>query len=134
MAESCRRRPKGDCSSRVPRATESTEDLPSDWIVPIAEGVSNCAGPGGPRAASQNLVRRAEEFFGVLLIGKALESGITVKIARCPFPDIADHPVTAEGRDVGIVGVDRSDIKRELIDVRELAGRSGVTPGETARL
>src|SRR4026207_1946840 len=103
----CRRRcQKRDRPSRVPRAAESTEDLSSDWIIPVTERVTNCAGTRCPRATSQHLVLRAEEFLGILLVRKALKPGIAVEVARCPLPDIADHPITADWRDVALVAVD----------------------------
>src|SRR3954466_4092525 len=83
-------------SSRVTRTAESAEDLSADGIVPVPESVANGARPGRPGAAPQHFVLCPKKFLGVLLVWKRLETWIAAEIARSPFPDVADHSITAD--------------------------------------
>src|SRR5438034_568246 len=104
-------------SSCVTRATETAEDLPSDRVIPVSEGVADRAGAGRPRSASQHLVVGTEELLGVFLVGKGLKSGIAAEVTRCPFPDIADHSIATNWRNIAIVSANRCGVECKLIDV-----------------
>jgi hypothetical protein len=46
---------------------------------------------GGPRAAAQHLVARAEEDLGVLAVRVGAEARVAAEVARRPLPDVAEH-------------------------------------------
>src|SRR6185437_5227528 len=76
----------------------------------------------------------SEEVFRVLLVRKAVEARIPVKVARRPFPHVSDHSVAAERGNVLFVSTDGSGIKGELIDVSQLRVHTRIAPREDVRL
>src|SRR5512147_207185 len=82
-------------------APEAAEDLAADGVIPVAERIAHGPRPRGPRAPAKDLVLGAEEDFGILGIGEALEPRPGAEVARRPFPDITDHARAADRRDVG---------------------------------
>src|SRR5687767_13038380 len=114
---------------RITGAPEAAEDLAADGVVPVAEGVANRTGAGGPRPPAKDLVLVAEEGLGVLGIGERLEARPRPEVAGGPLPDITDHAATADGRAVPRVRGHRRGAEAELIQVGERTRRRLIPPG-----
>src|SRR5262245_40033606 len=86
-------------ASGVAGTAEAGEDLAALWQVPVAKRVAGDERLRGPRATAQDLEALPEEQLRVLGVGKRDEPGIGCKVARRPFPDVAEHLVTSEVAD-----------------------------------
>src|SRR3954466_13419077 len=102
----------------ITRASEAAEDLAADRVIPVPEGCPGDQRPGCPGAAPEDLIFRSEKDFRVLGVGERLVVGVRLEVARGPLPDIANHAVAANRRDVPEVGANRRRAERQLVDIR----------------
>src|SRR5205823_15096536 len=111
---------------RGPEAGEDVASLTLEEVAPRAADQARARRP----APALEYVLLAEMRLGVFLVGIAGESRIRLKRVGDPFPDVADH-LPAADRTVAVG--QRAHVDRptgEEVEVRALAGRGRVAPGE----
>src|SRR3712207_3118173 len=109
-------------------AAKPDEELAPDGEVPVAEGVADRAGTGGPRAAAQHSVALIKEDLRVLRVREALEARVGGELAGGPLPDVPDHAQRTVGTRPRRERADLSRLEGELIQVRPLRRGRRLSP------
>src|SRR5262245_43256848 len=120
-------------ASGVASTAEAGEELAALRQVPVAEGIASDQGLRRPRSATQHLVALAEVDLGVLGIGEGDEARVGRKVARRPFPHVAEELVAAEVARAVRVSADGGGGEGALVEVRQLWRGWKITPGIAAR-